>query len=190
MATRIDTKKQILDAAETLLQERGFNAFSYHDIAEPLDIKNAAVHYHFPSKSDLGIALIQRYRERFRQYANMLEEGAANPLLKLEAYLTIPWRYLRNGGKVCPLGVLEAEFNAIPESMRLEVLALDQEMREWLARALEEGRHQGLFRFEGTAEDKALLIAATLQGALQISRAVGREGFSTCVHQLKQNLGL
>lgn len=187
---RTDTKKQILDLAETLLQDRGFNAFSYHTIAEQLGIKNAAVHYHFPSKSDLGLALIQRYRVRFRRYAQTLAEGGADPMLKLEAYFTIPWGYLRNGGKVCPLGVLEAEFNSIPESMRLEALALDQEIREWLARALEEGRKQGIFRFSGSAKEKALLIVATLQGALQISRAVGRDGFSTCVRQLKRDLGL
>lgn len=185
-----NTKKQILDAAEALLQDRGFNAFSYNDIAGPLGVKNAAVHYHFPTKADLGLALLERYRERFRQYTEMLDEGGANPLLKLEAYLTIPWRYLRSGGKCCPLGVLEAEFNAIPESMRLEVLALDQEMRDWLARALEEGRGQGLLQFEDTAEEKALLIAATLQGGLQISRAVGGEGFAACVRQLKHSLGL
>ncbi|TDJ66872.1 MAG: TetR family transcriptional regulator, partial [Proteobacteria bacterium] len=34
-----DTKTQILDTAEALLQDRGFNAFSYNHIAQPLGVK-------------------------------------------------------------------------------------------------------------------------------------------------------
>ncbi|MFQ5995567.1 MAG: TetR/AcrR family transcriptional regulator [Acidiferrobacterales bacterium] len=187
---RTETKRQILDLAEGLLQDRGYNSFSYNSISEQLGIKNAAVHYHFPSKADLGKALIHRYRARFHRYTQTLEKGGADPMLKLEAYFTIPWGYLRNGGKVCPLGMLESEFNSIPESMRKEVLQLDREIREWLAKSLEEGRKQGIFRFNGAAAEKALLMVAALQGALQLSRAVGQDGFSCCVQQLKRDLGL
>lgn len=187
---RTDTRKQILDLAAALLQDRGFSAFSYHDISQQLGIRNAAVHYHFPTKCDLGIAVIQRYRHRFQRYIEMLDQGGADPMLKLEAYFTIPWGYLRDGGKVCPLGMLETEFYAIPEAMRVEARSLDQEIRQWLTQALREGRDQRLFRFQGSAKDKALLMVATLQGALQISRVVGRDGFSACVRQLKWDLGL
>ncbi len=185
-----DTKTQILDTAEALLQDRGFNAFSYNHIAQPLGVKNAAIHYHFPTKTDLGVALIERCRTRFQQYTELLEAGEASPVLKFEAYLTLPWRYLRDGGKVCPLGALEVEFNTLPEEMRLEVIALDQQMRAWLAIALEEGREQELLHFEGSAEERAILIAAALQGALQIARVAGNSAFNTCVRHLKQELGL
>jgi TetR/AcrR family transcriptional repressor of nem operon len=86
--------------------------------------------------------------------------------------------------------MLETEFYAIPEAMRVEARSLDQEIRQWLTQALREGRDQRLFRFQGSAKDKALLMVATLQGALQISRVVGRDGFSACVRQLKWDLGL
>ncbi len=187
---RTETRKLILDLAEALLQDRGYSAFSYHDISHQLGIRNAAVHYHFPTKCDLGIAVVQRYRRRFQSYVEALDQGGADPMLKLEAYFTIPWGYLRDGSKVCPLGMLETEFYAIPEAMRVETLSLDQEIRRWLAQALREGRDQGLFRFRGSAKDKALLLVATLQGALQLSRAVGRDGFSACVRQLKWDLGV
>lgn len=185
-----DTKTQILDTAEALLQDRGFNAFSYNHISQPLGVKNAAIHYHFPSKGDLGVALIERCRARFQQYTELLEAGEASPVLKFEAYLTLPWRYLRDGGKICPLGVLEVEFNTLPEEMRLEVIALDQQMRAWLAMALEEGREQELFDFDGSAEEQATVIAAALQGALQLARVAGHGAFNSCVRHLKQELGL
>ena len=53
--------ERILDIAERLAQTRGFNGFSYADIAEELAVTKASLHYHFRSKADLGQALIVRY---------------------------------------------------------------------------------------------------------------------------------
>ena len=60
---RRDTREEILNTAESLWQHRGYNAFSYHHIAVQLGIRNAAIHYHFPGKEDLGVELIRRYRD-------------------------------------------------------------------------------------------------------------------------------
>ena len=53
-----DTATQILDVAERLAQVRGFNGFSYADVAGELKITKAALHYHFAGKAELGVALI------------------------------------------------------------------------------------------------------------------------------------
>src|SRR6516162_2979326 len=59
------TASRVLDAAEALVQVRGFNGFSYNDIAAELQITKASLHYHFATKADLGEALITRYAARF-----------------------------------------------------------------------------------------------------------------------------
>jgi len=187
---RNNTKDLILDAAEALLQDRGFNAFSYHHISQQLGIKNAAIHYYFPSKADLGITLIRRYRERFLDYTRALDREGADPVSKLECYFAIPASYLQNGQKICPLGMLEAEFNAIPEAMQWESRLFDQEMRNWLAVVLDEGRNQGTIRFEGPAADKVLFIVAALQGLLQIARVAGPHIFAATVKQIKRELSI
>src|SRR6188768_3676076 len=64
-APAADTAQRILDVAERLVQTRGFNGFSYADIAEALDVTKASLHYHFPSKADLGRRLIERYEKTF-----------------------------------------------------------------------------------------------------------------------------
>ena len=56
--------------AEALLQDKGFNGFSYAHIATELGVKNAAIHYHFPTKESLGIAVVKRYRDRFQLWIN------------------------------------------------------------------------------------------------------------------------
>ena len=53
-----ETSGRILDIAEQLVQTRGFNAFSYADIAVALHITKASLHYHFPSKAVLGERLV------------------------------------------------------------------------------------------------------------------------------------
>jgi TetR/AcrR family transcriptional repressor of nem operon len=73
---RSNTADEILDLAETLIQARGCNAFSYQDIADKLGIRKASIHYHFPSKSDLGISVIERYTGRC---GAALEEIARDP---------------------------------------------------------------------------------------------------------------
>ena len=62
-----DTREQIMDRAGHLLMSRGFNGFSYRDISSHLGIKNAAVHYHFRSKADLALALVDQYRQILRK---------------------------------------------------------------------------------------------------------------------------
>lgn len=183
-----DTRSKILDAAEELLQEAGFNSFSYQDIASDLGIKKAAIHYHFPAKSDLGVALVRRYLQRFQDFAHESEAKGLSARKGVEAYFGIAINYLRYGAKVCPLGVLEAEFHAIPEEMQKEIRILDEATRKWLQGLLEQGLEHGEFQFSGTARDKALLIVAAVQGALQISRAAGPKTLFNTLRQIKQEL--
>ena len=183
-----DTKREILDAAEAMLQERGFNAFSYHHIAERLGVKNAAIHYHFRSKADLGVAVIERYRRRFARWAEKLEGEERDPWRKLEAYFQIYLDFKIRGGKICPSGILQAEYHSIPEEMRASASALIVDLQEWLTRTLAQGREQGAFQFPGEPADQAMVIGATLQGALQIARAWGPERFDTALEQLRRQM--
>jgi AcrR family transcriptional regulator len=52
------TAARILDVAERLVQTRGFNGFSYADVAGELGVTKASLHYRFPGKAERGEALI------------------------------------------------------------------------------------------------------------------------------------
>ena len=58
------THSLLLDLAETLIRKRGYDGFSYADIASDAGIRKASIHYHFPTKPDLGLAVLDRYKER------------------------------------------------------------------------------------------------------------------------------
>jgi TetR/AcrR family transcriptional repressor of nem operon len=61
------TRTATLDIAERLVQDKGFNGFSYADVAAELGVTTAALHYQFRGKVELGEALIARYAERFSE---------------------------------------------------------------------------------------------------------------------------
>lgn len=182
-----DTRDTILKTAGALLQTRGFNGFSYAHIAEALEIKTAAVHYHFPSKTDLGLALLEKYRARYQRW--MDEARGQPPWITLEGFFSIYTHFSKDGMKVCPMGVLQAELGSIPEEMQAATRAMTKETHAWLAGMLQEGRQKGHFKFDGAPEDKAFVLLATVQGALQLSRSMGREAFNAAIRQLKSDLG-
>lgn len=191
MAASTHTREKILDQAESLLQERGFNGFSYADISTPLKIKNAAVHYYFPSKAILGFALIERYRDRLRNYSEHLNSKYSDDVLRLfDGYIAIPKNFMSKSKLGCPLGMLEADASTLPNAMREATALLGKEMWQWLTLILNQGQKLGVFRFEGPAKDKALLIAAALQGASLMANTQGPKIFQVAVKQVKRDLGI
>src|SRR5438270_2938070 len=80
------TAQRILDIAERLVQTRGFNNFSYADIAKELGITTASLHYHFRGKAELGQALVARYARRFGESLIQIDREIPSAPAKLEAY--------------------------------------------------------------------------------------------------------
>ena len=191
MIKATDTKGKILELAAELLQSRGYKGFSYAHISEELGIKNAAVHYHFPTKADLGTAMITRFREQFQSWTAHLDKKYPHEVEHLlDGYIAVPRSFIKNDNFVCPLGVLESDFNILPDTMQRETRGLSHDMREWFSGVLNLGREQGIFKFSGPAEDKALMITAALQGASLMAGAESPELFETTVTQIKRDLGL
>lgn len=62
MAETIDL---LMNAAESGIRQKGYNAVSFRELADDLGIKSSSVHYYFRKKEDLGLALVERYSDRF-----------------------------------------------------------------------------------------------------------------------------
>ncbi len=174
--------------AEALLQEKGFNGFSYAHIASELGVKNAAIHYHFPTKEALGCEVVKRYRDRFQLWINNARVKDLSSEKKLDWFFSIYTDMRADKGKVCLVGSMETEFNSIPEALQIEVGSLHKELLKWLEATLSEGRDAGVFNFNGEPANKAALILSSLQGALQMARALGTKKFRDVVEQHKLDL--
>ena len=78
--------ERIVDVAEALIRERGFNGFSYEDIAREVGIRKPSIHHHFAAKADLGAVVAQRYTHRFHERLVQIEQAHADPAERLHAY--------------------------------------------------------------------------------------------------------
>jgi TetR/AcrR family transcriptional repressor of nem operon len=167
-----DTASRILDIAERLVQVRGFNGFSYADIASELGITKASLHYHFPGKAELGEALIARYAARFADALKAIDRRADDAPAKLEAYARIYADVLRDR-RMCLCGMLAAEYDTLPDPMRERIIGFFDDNQEWLTGVLEQGESEGAMRVSGSASDAAQSIVSGLEGALLIARPYG-----------------
>ncbi|HET9767305.1 MAG TPA: TetR/AcrR family transcriptional regulator [Thermoanaerobaculia bacterium] len=186
-----ETRERILHLAKDILLRRSFHSFSYQDLADGIGIRKASIHYHFPSKEDLGVALIERIGAAMRRFAVELSEKHRPPEERLIAFFRVMRGLLDEGNKICVFGVLGAEFNALPPRMQAAYAELLEAQQKWLARVLERGRERGVFAFAGTPDEEALIVSSTVQGALQIARASRQpERFDAVVAAIESRLGL
>jgi TetR/AcrR family transcriptional repressor of nem operon len=167
--SRSDTATRILDTAELLVQQRGFNGFSYADVAAELGVTAASLHYHFSGKAELGLALAQRYRDRFVNSLALIDERSRAPSERLNQFVELYASVLRQQ-RMCLCGMLAAEYATLGEPMRGAVMAFFEEVEAWVAGVLQAGRRDGSLRFPGVALDHARALVACLEGAMLIAR--------------------
>jgi AcrR family transcriptional regulator len=177
-----------MDIAEHLIMSRGFNRFSYKDISTEMNVKNAAIHYHFPSKNDLGVAVIRRAQARCRKWNGMTIQQTVSPVDMLDLFLEMFTGYLNSGEYVCLAGTLETDFNTFSKEMQNEIRVYAAEMLNWIRNLLERGREEGLFTFSDSSEDQAFFILSSVQGALQIARVSEINFFYRIVEKIKADL--
>jgi len=185
------TAGKILDIAERLVQTRGYNGFSYADISAELRIRNASVHYHFPSKSDLGRRLVGRYRENFLAALSGLEQDHADARRRLRAYVAIWTRVLRDRDRMCLCGMMAVDIASLPRSVRAEIKRFFNENEAWLVRVLKAGQKAGTLKLAGTVEVEARLLTMGLEGAMLVARSYGEvRRFEEIAVRLLAGLGI
>src|SRR2546423_15449489 len=160
----IDTATQILDVAERLAQSRGFNGFSYADVAAELHLTKAALHYHFASKAEMGEALISRYSDRFAAALEALDTSAISAPAKLEGYANLYLDVLHDK-RMCLCGMLAAEYQTLPERMRDAVIQFFDANEAWLQRVVDQGQREGTIHVVGSVQETARAIVGGLEGA-------------------------
>jgi len=170
-----DTAQRILDIAERLVQTRGFNGFSYADIAQTMRVTKASLHYHFPAKADLGKRLIERYERNFLAALDAIDAAAKDAPDKLRRYAALYEEVLRDN-RMCLCGMLAAEFGTLPKSMRDEMRHYFDANEKWLVGVLQDGKKAKSLKFPGTPAETAQGLIGTLEGAMMIARSYADVG--------------
>lgn len=173
----MDTREHILQVAQTLAQSRGFNAFSYADIADAVGIRKASIHHHFPAKEDLERELVVRYRAVFRERLDTIDRDIATAAERMRGYFGL-YRATLDDGAICLCGMMASDIAALPVPLRQPLQSFFDDQIEWLAASLNEGAHHNEWRLPKSGSlQRAKSILATLQGGLMIARATNDPAF-------------
>ncbi|MEO6679177.1 MAG: TetR/AcrR family transcriptional regulator [Pseudomonas sp.] len=165
--TKQDTKQTILDAARRVVQARGYNALSFRELAKEVGIKSASIHYHFPTKGDLGAALAKRYTADIAGYLEQLLTESQDPTIMMDAYTAAFRAALENDNRMCLCGILAAEHHDLPAEVRVEVDGFTDANVLWLSKVLALKQPQAQ---PDALKRQALSVFGAIQGAQLVSR--------------------
>lgn len=175
------TRQAILDAAQALIQTRGYNDFSYADIATLVAIRKASIHHHFPAKADLAIEVIRQYRETFNHYLFNIAAEKKSWLDHLRSYSKLYERVLQEH-KLCLCGMLAADIETLPPEVKVEIQHFFTDNVTWLTQIL--ALHYTTFT-KKRLQQIAWQIISSLQGAMLMARSFAKvEIFSSAVKEL------
>ncbi|WP_109832446.1 TetR/AcrR family transcriptional regulator [Reichenbachiella versicolor] len=175
------TQEEILKLGESLICTKGYTGFSYKDISVPLGIKNAAIHYHFPSKADLGIEVIRLNQERFQELKETVQDNS--PAEKIDALVNL-YRSNHEKGYLCITAALSPSFESLPDEMKEELTSYTNDLRQWLTNALLEGKELGQFGFEGDIRSMADQMLGSFISSLVLERVTSEPILDKVISEL------
>lgn len=171
-----DTRNEIVRLASELIRSIGYNAFSYADISKQLQIKNAAIHYYFPSKADLGLEVIKESIERFKEKTDSWKNDDYRQ--QFINYITLHDE-IKKYYWACLVGALSLSFDTLPENMQKELQILVKHIITWLTDLLAKGKKEKIFTFTGPARTKAYMVHSALLSSLLMNKVLKNDVYET-----------
>lgn len=111
------------------MHEKGFTAVGVSEVCANAGVNKGSFYHFFPSKQDLGLAVIDSFRESFSEHLDDLTRGQGLPLDRLRAFFDRNYRQhnelKEQCGKVlgCPLGNLALEMSTQDPQIRERIRA-------------------------------------------------------------------
>jgi TetR/AcrR family transcriptional repressor of nem operon len=168
------TQQKLIDSARHLIQTRGYNGFSYADVAEEVQVRKASIHHHFPGKSDLARAVVEQSRALIVEQTRSLGGGAFDPEEQLRMYTGYWEKCIADASApFCVAGMLASELPTLPADLASEVQAHFRDLSNWLEIVLTQGAQSGRFELQGSARQEAESFMAMVYGAMLAARAYG-----------------
>lgn len=166
-----DTRTALLDAAEYAARARGFDGFSYADLAQTVGIRKASIHYHFPTKAALSAALMDRYRKDLQTECQRIEAACPTGGDRLRALIALYRAALHDGKTLCLCVSLISSRESLSDEVIQKIKAFRAMMVARLTAIFETGRKDGTIADGGDPAAEARAALALLEGAHLTARA-------------------
>lgn len=169
----MNTRTALLNSAETACRSKGYDAFSYADLSEAVGIRKASIHHHFPKKSDLALAVIDRYSETFFANLKSISASQGTAAEQLAAYVAIYKSALREGESLCLCVAFSAGRNSLSANVLARLNAFHADSVTWLMDVFRKAHKDGSISMVQAPDIEASAVLAQMEGAQLIARAAG-----------------
>ena len=169
----MNTKTQLLDSAERVARMRGYDGFSYADLASDVGIRKASVHHHFPTKADLALALIRRYRQRIADNLERMASQHSTASKRLMAFIEMYRAAMGDGEALCLCVSLSIGQRSLTGPVLEEMELFHRDGLTWLTEQFALGLEDGTVSDVIDPADEAAACQATMEGAQLLARAAG-----------------
>ncbi len=159
-----------MDLAEQAMCTRGYSGFSYADIARDAGIRKASIHHHFPTKQDLGLAVLNRYGERLVHRFGQIRQSSRSGGQALAAITDLYRARADNGQMLCLCAALSSDAHAIDDRIRSALQRINDLVAGLLEEILVTGRGDRSISVGSDPKAEATSILAMLQGAQLMTR--------------------
>ncbi|MBD8678977.1 TetR/AcrR family transcriptional regulator [Sphingomonas sp. CFBP 13720] len=161
-----NSREAVLAAARRSAMARGYNGLNFRDIAAEVGIKAPSIHHHFATKADLGAAVARRYWEDTVKQLVVISDEASEPLGALRRYPGIFRTSLSNDNRICLSSFMAAEYDDLPDEVKVEVQSFADVNVDWLSKLLVDANVVG----PGESRNRARAIYAAVSGAQLFAR--------------------
>ncbi|HEY5993996.1 MAG TPA: TetR family transcriptional regulator C-terminal domain-containing protein [Gallionellaceae bacterium] len=183
------TRDAILEAAFQEMHRHGFQAASLSTILAKTDLTKGALYHHFPTKNDLGLAVIEEVvRAGFDAMVFSPLRDSNQPFDTLLEIIR------RKGHKAepegislgCPLNNLMQEMSPLDADFKASLSAVLSEWQETVSTALARAQKQGHVRREVDCRAAALFIVSAWEGCEGVAKNLQSvKDYRLCMKQLE-----
>ena len=166
------TRDHIIETADRLFYERGYEGTSFADIAGIINISRGNFYHHFKTKDEILNAVIDQRLANTQEMLESWDQSADAPISRIRCFVNI---LVKNRAKIisfgCPVGTLTNELSKLNHSALVDAKEVFLLFRIWL---------KNHFRAAGCgkdSDDNAMHLLALSQGAATIASAFKDEQF-------------
>lgn len=175
--SRVDTRRQILDAARPIIAGKGFAAVGLSEILAAAGVPKGSFYHWFRSKEQFGEALLDRHFENYVAHVDTaLHAAGMTAGERLLAYFG-EWHGLQSGtdpGARCLVVKLSAEVCDLSEPMRASLERGTARLLALITECIASGQSAGEFSADVDAADTAQQLYQQWLGATLLSRVQNR----------------
>ncbi|KAF0818587.1 Transcriptional regulator, AcrR family [Bacillus sp. ZZV12-4809] len=180
-------KKQIVDLALKLIQQKGYVAFSYDDISKQLGVTKASIHYHFEKKEDLGVAVTERILLKLQESLSLIKNSPAPAEEKLKQFIDQQAQRFECT-EICPISSLQTDYESLPTAVQEKLEEVSRLELRVMKELVAEAQAANVINSSEEVHQVAVTILSSVKGALLYRRVLGEDVLTEVLNQLNRFL--